>query len=310
MLCLPQLLFDFCFRIATFVPTFKMIKLLKKPYPFIFNAYSVLAPSVITFLIITLLTPFQFRDLGFLLRILAALGISSIVAISIVGTVIGLKKFFPSVLNEDQWTVGKEMVLSILIILFITAGIFISLLFFKEKVDSILELFLKTTTRTLAISVLPVLFLVLFEQYRHEKGKQKEAQTLTEQMLAKYSQPEHSTSTRPKISIIAENQKTALQVEPTKLIFVKSEGNYVEISFLENNQVKLELVRNSLKAIEEQLPSDIFYRCHKRYLINMEHIQKVDGNARNLVLTLENIEEKIPVSRAKTETLLQHFQKA
>lgn len=72
----------------------------------------------------------------------------------------------------------------------------------------------------------------------------------------------------------------------------------------------MELVRNSLKAIEEQLPIDIFYRCHKRYIINMKHIQKVDGNARNLVLTLENIEEKIPVSRAKTETLLQHFQKA
>lgn len=89
---------------------------------------------------------------------------------------------------------------------------------------------------------------------------------------------------------------------------IKSEGNYVEVFYESKNQLQKELIRNSLKAIEEQLskkPS--FYRCHKQYIINLNHIQKVNGNARNLELIIEHLDAPVPVSRSKSEELLVRF---
>lgn len=89
---------------------------------------------------------------------------------------------------------------------------------------------------------------------------------------------------------------------------MKSEGNYVEVFYRQNQEKQKELIRNRLKAIEEQLPPTDFFRCHKRFIINLQHIQKVEGNARNLELVSDNFEEKIPVSRSKSEMLQQLFQ--
>lgn len=50
----------------------------------------------------------------------------------------------------------------------------------------------------------------------------------------------------------------------------------------------------SLLQWEQQLPMDIFFRCHSKYLVNMSNITKYDKQ----ILTLVN-GEKIPVSRRK-----------
>lgn len=50
----------------------------------------------------------------------------------------------------------------------------------------------------------------------------------------------------------------------------------------------------SLLQWEHQLPTTLFFRCHKKYLVNLVHIESFD----NRVLTLIN-GEKIPVSRRK-----------
>lgn len=50
----------------------------------------------------------------------------------------------------------------------------------------------------------------------------------------------------------------------------------------------------SLLQWENQLPEDIFFRCHSKYMVNLAHITNVDKQ----MLTLEN-GEKIPISRRK-----------
>lgn len=50
----------------------------------------------------------------------------------------------------------------------------------------------------------------------------------------------------------------------------------------------------SLLQWEQKLPSDIFFRCHHKYLVNLTHVTGFDHQ----VLTLVN-GEKIPVSRRK-----------
>ena len=59
------------------------------------------------------------------------------------------------------------------------------------------------------------------------------------------------------------------------------------------------LIRNSIKSIEEQLI--IFkniIRCHRSYIVNLDMVSKMSGNARNFNLHIEKLGFKIPVSRS------------
>jgi len=105
-------------------------------------------------------------------------------------------------------------------------------------------------------------------------------------------------------SITAENGQLALQLKSDEILWAQSDGNYLEIFYLEGGQnVKKELIRNRLKNLAEQLPNETFFHCHKSYLINLNHIQKVQGNARNFEVVLRHGNISIPVARSKSSEL-------
>jgi DNA-binding LytR/AlgR family response regulator len=62
--------------------------------------------------------------------------------------------------------------------------------------------------------------------------------------------------------------------------------------------------------MEEQLAAHpAFFRCHRMYLVNLQRVISVSGNAQGLKLQLDGLEEAIPVSRNLTETVREklHF---
>jgi DNA-binding LytR/AlgR family response regulator len=284
-------------------------KILKKPHPFIFNRYSILLPSLITFLVLVLLKPFEFdtfsTDRLFIWSFIfaAIIGLTVFSSVSVIIKILGKS-------IEENWTVKKEILLFLFVLAMISLVIFVLFLTINPKVNKF-DLFSLVVLRTLAISLFPILILVLYEQNHHQNIKRRQAETLNQELLKQqetFIQEVHTSIQPQKITIKSENLKIALQVHPMHLFFVKSEGNYVEAFYFQNQKVQKELIRSSLKAIEKQLSSSDFFRCHNRFLVNLRHIQKVEGNARNLELVIENIEERIPVSRNKSEMLLKLFQ--
>ncbi|MEQ8246005.1 LytTR family DNA-binding domain-containing protein [Fulvivirga sp.] len=283
--------------------------MLNKPHPFIFNAYSVLIPSVVTFMVLLILRPFEFSTFTDKELILWSAVFAVLVGSTILITVLILKKAFQNTI-EENWTVKKEIFLILFVLVMISSVIFTLFLILNPEANW-LNIFNLVVVRTLAISFFPVLILVLYEQNHYQKIQRRQAEQLNQELLKKQhsvAQETHKINYPAKAVLVAENEKIALQIDPMDLLFVKSEGNYVEVFYHQNGRIHKELIRNSLKAIEEQLSVSVFFRCHNRFLINLHHIQKVEGNARNFELSLANIEEKIPVSRGKSETLLQLFQ--
>jgi uncharacterized membrane protein len=283
--------------------------ILNKPHPFIFNRNSVLLPSIGTFLVLVVLKPFEFDT--FLLKHLIFW--SSLFAVIVGATIFSfvtfLKNHFRKTI-EENWTFKNEVLLILSVLAIVSLEIFLIFLVLNPQVDR-LELFSLVVIRTLAISLFPVLILVLYEQNHHQKIQRREAEQLNQNLLKRQqslAEESHKIHHPTKAVLVAENEKIALQIDPMDLLFIKSEGNYIEVFYRLNDNVQKELIRNSLKAIEEQLSAKVFFRCHNRFLINLHHIQKVEGNARNFELALANVEEKIPVSRSKSQTLLQLFQ--
>ncbi len=283
--------------------------MLHKPHPFVFNRYSILLPSLLTFLVLVILRPFEFNTFTISQLIIWSALFAVIVGITIFSCVFVVKRIFGKTI-EENWTVLNEGLLVLFVLSMISLVFFVLFLSLNNEINRF-ELFSLVVVRTLAVGFFPVLILVLYEQNHHQKLKRQQAEMLNQELEKRGHSTRQQKVNDPltrKIVLVAENKKIALQIDPMDLFFVKSEGNYVEVFYhRQNREVHKELIRNSLKAIERQLPATDFFRCHNRFLINLRHVQKVEGNARNFELVLENIEEKVPVSRSKSEMLLQLF---
>lgn len=286
----------------------RILRILKKPHPFIFNKYSVLVPSLITFFVLVFFKPFEFGDFSFNQLLIWGFVFAAIVGLTILGSVRQMIKLIGKPIIEN-WSVKNEILLFLCVLAIISLVIFALFLILDPNISTF-KLFSLVVIRTLGISFFPVLILVLYEQNHHQKKQRQQAERFNQELLKEKKSllPEKPTSSIPeKIVLVAEKEKIALQLTPVKLCYVKSEGNYVEVYYYQNQKIQKELIRNSLKSIEDQLSTNIFFRCHNRFIINLQHIQKVEGNARNFEIELTDVEEKIPVSRSKSDMLLQLF---
>ena len=87
------------------------------------------------------------------------------------------------------------------------------------------------------------------------------------------------------------------------LLFVKADGNYIELTKSIHNKIETELKRISLTQFEAQISAyPHFFRCHRTYLVNMFKIEKVSGNSQGYTLSFHNTDAKVPVSRNQIES--------
>ncbi len=95
----------------------------------------------------------------------------------------------------------------------------------------------------------------------------------------------------PKMLKVRTNKGIEL-INPNDVIFIQSDGVYIEIHTRKTTIVQ----RKLLKEMEEELP-DFFIRVHRSYLVNSAYIEKKTANS----VTLNGYE--IPVSRSFKEIL-------
>lgn len=79
------------------------------------------------------------------------------------------------------------------------------------------------------------------------------------------------------------------------ILYVEGLKEYVRIVCSNTRHVILE----SLKNLENQLPSDHFLRVHKSYIVAKKKVQSVEGNMLGIGKT------RIPISRSKREEVIQ-----
>lgn len=285
--------------------------MLSKPHPFIFNRWSIIIPGIVTVLVIMVLMPLDFDRFPFSERFMLAVIFGAVAAATVGLSVFALQKLAPEWVSEDQWTVGREIVLIFAVIVLICMVNFVVLLLIGMNDDEMSETLAQVVGYTLVISFFPVLLMVLTEQVLHQKTKLKESERLTQAL-----QPAVDSSKKTSqivnddlIELAAETGIVELVVSPSQIDFIQSDGNYAEIFYYDSdlNPQKI-LIRNRLKYFSDVLPQPPFMHCHKSYIVNLDKVKSVTGNARNFELLLTDRTERIPVSRSKTAELRQRFE--
>lgn len=102
-----------------------------------------------------------------------------------------------------------------------------------------------------------------------------------------------------------EHKRLKLTIDPSAVLYVSAEANYINIHYQENDRVKTYQLRNSMKSLETDALKHGFVRCHRSYYVNPRHI-KVLSRDKDGVIYTEFIRDgvgHIPVSKQYYDNL-------
>lgn len=103
--------------------------------------------------------------------------------------------------------------------------------------------------------------------------------------------------------IILKGANTIEIVEFKDICFVEAQSSYSRIVFIKQGDFKELVMSNPLSEYEELLPSELFFRIHRSYLVNCLHLKKLANSETNYVDL--NGDFKLPVSRRKFSALIE-----
>ena len=113
-----------------------------------------------------------------------------------------------------------------------------------------------------------------------------------------------------KLFINTQVKQDDFSLDIDQLLFVKADGNYIELTRSDGNQIITELKRISLTQFISQIKDyPHFFRCHRTYLVNMFKVEKVSGNSQGYLLSFYETDMKIPVSRKQIDSFKDYYEK-
>lgn len=154
-----------------------------------------------------------------------------------------------------------------------------------------------------------------------------ELKTAVEKVENKFKEQAEKETINQSLQILLENNKAhtpdkkiglptqnGINFVPVKdIVMCKAEGNY-SVIYLQGKQAQ-EIVSRTLKEFEDMLKDFNFFRVHRTYLVNLNHIREYnrtnqsaeyDGDGGSVVM---NNNFHVPVSRDKRKYLLEKFSK-
>lgn len=102
-----------------------------------------------------------------------------------------------------------------------------------------------------------------------------------------------------------ENKKLKFIIAAEAVLYIKSEDNYVQIHYIDNNKLRKQMLRSSMRALEDTLGQHGLVRCHRSYYVNPSHINMFhkDSSGMLAVVLDHDAVEEIPVSRKYHEAI-------
>lgn len=205
---------------------------------------------------------------------------------------LALPVMYPDFFKEKNYTIGKELIVSAFLILLIglANSAYAHIFVIQPSKQSILNMI----WQTFLVGIFPISFLTLLQYNRLYKSNTKVSQAI------KLSSDRNSNVIRELAeqhyySISTEQDNTPIILE--NLLFLESDGNYVHLYQVADKSYTKTMHRATLKSLEEENSFQNVVRCHRSFIVNLDQVIDVSGNAQGLKLKLNGVEEEVPVSR-------------
>jgi hypothetical protein len=255
--------------------------------------YTILLFGLFIFLFLFLFKPFGVNSIRSIVsQLFITLGFGVITSF-----VLLVFKFLiePLVISE-KWTLGKDIILDIVIASSIGAANYFYLVIIFH-IPIVPKYLLYSIWTAILVGIIPVTISHIMVYNRMYRNALKEAEIPADKLLWE-----------DEVRITAGNDKNDLKFNPKSIIYLCSNDNYVTIVTLKNNTINKVTIRGTLKSAEFELRRNKgFIRCHKCYIVNLDFIDRIAGHSQNMKIKLLNTDEIIPVSRSKAAMLSKKF---
>ncbi len=281
-----------------------MIKLFSSPYPYSPNNTKRLRKAtfmgVFVFLFLLGFQPFGLNEYtGGIVKLTLGYGLTCFIVMVILN--MAIPTIFNNYFSEEKWTVGKQISWSLINVSFIGLANLLYSNFVGIANFSIISL-VSFEVYTIAIAIFPLLLFVITNYKRLSSKFEKSAELINSSI--QQVQASIKTNKTNLITIDSENISESLSLRVDDLIYIQSSDNYITVYFFHDDKIRSMVLRNTLKSVALQLEkySNLF-RCHKSFLINLNKVNHISGNAQGYKLHVQYIDEIIPVSRSHNKTI-------
>ncbi|MEQ9412227.1 MAG: LytTR family DNA-binding domain-containing protein, partial [Cyclobacteriaceae bacterium] len=197
----------------------------------------------------------------------------------IIGKVLKLKG------ELEQWTFGKWILYNLGAMLVISLANF---LFARILIIGFIDwsLLPQMVYGTFMVGIIPITVLGGISILVQERKYQNIAKDINQ----------HKTSVR---GLKTNEDRTLFEIPLNRVKYIESLQNYVYIGHLDNDgQFKKITERATIKNIEEATSGSPVVKSHRSFLVNVNDIINISGNAQGLLLELSDCDRSIPVSRS------------
>ncbi len=281
------------------------IAFFRQPFPLMRNRWSpvILVSAFVAFFMI-IYQPFGLRNVEMCCKMLFLAGYGLVTFLVLLFNLFILPVAVKGLLREEKWTVGKEILWILWIVLTISAGNYFYTSFWIEIPGSGVKSFLLFVFFTFAVSVIPVTLVVGLSYYlllhRYVETSANMNRIITEQR-------QQAQRTGRQVTLVSSDGKKRLSANTMEISCLESSGNYV-IVHLTGKEERSVILRSTLRAMERQLAAcRVMFRCHRAFIVNLLHVVHVRGNSQGYRVRVRGRREEVPVSRNHSRSFREHL---
>jgi hypothetical protein len=214
----------------------------------------------------------------------------------------------PLLLNRENWTRWKFFLCAYIDIIIITLtyllveqfsvqnyGIHFHL--YMNEEHTFVQNYLSMLTFDCIVGTV-VCFVIYFFIISNEANALLQAKTNASSRILSQKSWTETLATDETITLSGRT-KDSLMLKPNHILYMEVQGNYVDVHYLnENEKIARKIIRTTIQQMEEDLENyPTLIRCHRAYIVNISHVEKVNTSQQGLLLILKYVNKEIPVSR-------------
>jgi len=217
--------------------------------------------------------------------VVTGLGVVTFLSLSL--NLLILPSLFPKIFLKRIWNIKKDILWNIWILTTISVGYF---LYYKAL--GIFDIDFNMIVGLILIAIIPITGLITVNQNRKLRAYLELAEGINKKLK------ENKSIEEKLVHFKSDYVKDNLSIKVSLLMLIRAANNYIEVFWKEGNKIQSQMIRTSLQKAEELLKEHKFiFKCHRSYMVNVNFIDKIEGNIQGYKLFFENIDFSIPVSK-------------
>lgn len=281
----------------------KILNYLSQPAPVNDKPWlSVLLCIVVVIFILALFEPFNFRlDSLEQFWVLIGFALTTMLVTSVAFVLLPLlfKKFYDPI----KWTIGRSLLNNVFILIIMGVGVvcYDYFIVMKQLPQYFPMGFLVDLFATLTIGIVPLSIITIISQNNTLKRNLNSSKEMN-QMLSE--RVKSLVTNEDEFITLKGSVKESMSLKPEDIVYIESEGNYVNVYYKQDDKITHKLLRSTIKQMDESLQNyPMLIRCHRAFIVNTNYISDTKGNAQGYQLTLCDIPQEIPVSRTYLKSI-------